>query len=72
MCNMDLVEFIEDDFDEFINHITRPHRRRIIRRRPDHYTELDETDFRIRFRLTKQAVSYLLSLIIDDIKTQTD
>nr|XP_023027420.1 putative nuclease HARBI1 [Leptinotarsa decemlineata] len=70
---MDLFEFIEDEFDEYLlNPVMRPRRRPVIRNRPNYFTELDETDFRARFRLSKPSVTYVLSLIEGNITTVTN
>lgn len=69
---MDLFEFIEDEFDEYFERIARPRRNRVINPRPNYFESLDDIDFRNRFRLTKQVIVYILSLIESDIKTTTN
>ena len=69
---MKLFEFLEDEFDEYLERFTRPRRSRVINPRPNYFESLDDQDFRNRFRLTKRAVVYILSLIESEIKTTTD
>lgn len=69
---MDLFEILEDEFDELFGRLSRPRRQRVVRVRPDYFETLDDEEFRSRFRLTKTAVSYVVSLIEHDIKTTTN
>ncbi|CAG9793024.1 unnamed protein product [Diatraea saccharalis] len=42
---MDLFEFLEDELDEYFEHITRPRRNRVIKPRPNYLESLDDQDF---------------------------
>jgi hypothetical protein len=62
---MDLVEILTDDEDilEYVEYIDRPRRPYIVRDRRDHFTEWDEYDFFVRFRLGKGIVQIILHRI---------
>lgn len=68
---MDLFDFLDDEFDDFLGNISRLRKHREIRPRINHLVEYDDEQFRSRFRLSKLAFNYVLSLIEDDIKTTT-
>lgn len=59
----------EEAIVEFLLWERRPYR---VRPRVDHFTILDENDFFMRFRLTKQTVLHILDLIEREIETPTD
>lgn len=56
-----------DDEDEFV--VRRP---RWIRDREDHFHSLDDTDFVMRFRLSKRTVLSVLETIEDQLEFRTD
>ncbi|KAK7869788.1 hypothetical protein R5R35_008318 [Gryllus longicercus] len=65
----DIIEMIDDEFDEFFDRLERSHRRHVFRDWPEYFEILDDHDFRSRFRLTKPAMSKVLFLIEQKIKT---
>lgn len=68
---MDVFETIEDEFDEYLDRITTPRRNPVFQKRINYMTTLDETDFRTRFRLTKEAVTFVYSMIEETISAPT-
>ena len=56
-----------DDEDEFV--VRRP---RWIRDREDHFHNLDDTDFVMRFRLSKRTVLSVLETIENQLEFRTD
>ncbi|XP_049699813.2 putative nuclease HARBI1 [Helicoverpa armigera] len=74
---MDIFDNIDDlaiEEETLINEYINPPERkeRIIRPRPDHFRIWDSKEFHRRFRLRKESVQYLLSLIENKIKHQTE
>lgn len=65
----DLVIAEEAIINEYVNPPER--KQRIVRSRPDHFSMWDSEEFHRRFRLLKESVQYLLSLIQDKIKHET-
>ncbi|CAG4934566.1 unnamed protein product [Colias eurytheme] len=68
---MDIFDIIEDEFDEFFDRVTGPRRKPLFRNRSNNMEKYDDTDFKIRFRLSKVAVNYVFSLIHDKITAPT-
>lgn len=61
---MDLFDLIDHQLDELEHSTTqRVPRIRVFKFRVDYFTDLDETDFFARFRLSKHAVNQVLNLI---------
>lgn len=60
---MEVFETLEDEFDEYIDRLMSPRRNPVFRERINYVQSLDDTDFRTRFRLTKEAVMFVYSLI---------
>lgn len=69
---MDIFELIEDEFDDFYDRLMSSRRVPVFRNRENYMESLDETDFRTRFRLTKEAVIYVYSLIESEISATTE
>lgn len=63
----DLVFEDSDSEDEFL-----VHRPRWIREREDHINTLDDVDFKIRYRLSKQTTLYVLEQIEDRLEYESD
>ncbi|XP_026728386.1 putative nuclease HARBI1 [Trichoplusia ni] len=68
---MDIFDIIEEEFDEFFDRVTGPRREPIFRNRSNNMEKYDDTDFKMRFRLSKVAVTYVFSLIQDTITAPT-
>ncbi|KAJ8710653.1 hypothetical protein PYW08_009168 [Mythimna loreyi] len=60
---MEIFETLEDEFDEYFDSHTIPRRNPVYRERINYMELLDETDFRVRFRLTKKAVMFVYSIV---------
>ncbi|XP_063911960.1 putative nuclease HARBI1 [Zophobas morio] len=60
----------DEDIVEFINHERRPYK--VSDQRPDHFEKWDDTDFVVRFRLTKNTVLSILELVDNRLETPTD
>lgn len=74
---MDIFDNTDDlavEEEAIINEYINPSQRkeRIVRSRPDHYTQWDSKEFHRRFRLSKESVQSLLSLIEDKVKHETE
>jgi len=71
---IDIDEEIEEDFwslaNEYVNNFI-PRRPRVFRDRLNPLTELDEEDFRVRFRLTKSLFCDLLDRIEPELSHST-
>lgn len=70
---MDIFDSIDDltiEEEDIINEYINPTERkvRIVRPRPDHFTQWDSEEFHRRFRLLKESVQFLLTRIEDQIK----
>ncbi|RVE50827.1 hypothetical protein evm_004576 [Chilo suppressalis] len=68
---MDIFDLIEDEFDDFFHRMTGPRREPIFRYRFNNMEKYDDTDFKMRFRLSKEAVIHVFSLIEQSITTST-
>lgn len=60
---MEVFETLEDEFDEDLDRLTAPRRIPVFQDRTNYMETLDNEDFRTRFRITKQAVMFVYSLI---------
>lgn len=74
---MDVFEAIDDlaidDEHEILNYLYPSERKtRTLRERPDNLNTWDDSEFWRRFRLKKDTIAYLLSLIEDKIKHETE
>ncbi|XP_045458300.1 putative nuclease HARBI1 [Melitaea cinxia] len=69
---MEIFDIIEDELDDFMYRLNRPRRNPVFRQRINYMQALDDTDFRIRFRLTKHAVNYVFLLIVNQISSTTE
>ncbi|CAF4848234.1 unnamed protein product [Pieris macdunnoughi] len=69
---MEVFETLEDEFDEYFDRITTPRRNPVFQNRTNYMETLDETDFRTRFRLTKEAVMFVYSMIEETISAPTE
>lgn len=74
---MDIFEQIDDaaieEERQALNYINPDQRKdRVVKGRPDNFNTWDDREFWKRFRLKKQTVELLLSLIQDKIKHNTE
>lgn len=69
---MEIFDIIEDELDDFMYSLNRPRRNPVFRQRINYMQASDDTDFRIRFRLTKHAVNYVYLLIVNQISSTTE
>lgn len=69
--NQFLDELTDDeDFLELVLQV--PRAPKIYRDRIDYFTRCSDKDFRIRFRLSKEVVRFLISEISNEIESNTD
>lgn len=60
----------EAEMLNYLNPVVR--KQRVVRHRPENFEQWDDVEFKRRFRLEKENVQYLLRLIIDQIKHNTE
>lgn len=65
-------ETLEDKFDEFLDRLMAPRSDPVLRDRINYMETLDDADFRTRFRLTKEAVTFVYSLIESAISVTSE
>lgn len=65
-------DFDDDEFDHLALIIAFPRRQRIFRPRIDQFIAWRDDEFFDRFRLSKNTVHFLVDLIGDKIKSQTN
>lgn len=61
----------EEEFVDMMLHIAFPRRPKIFRKRVDYFTELRDNEFFDRFRLSKDAVLYVVNKIRSKIQSPT-
>jgi len=61
----------EEEFIDVALHVTFPRRPQIYRPRPNYFTELRDYEFIERFRLSKEAVIFLVNRIQHQISSLT-
>lgn len=73
---MDVFDTIDDLAIEedrlFLNYISHERKTRVVRERPDNFSTWNDNEFWKRYRLKKETVTHLLSLIEDKIKHKTN
>ncbi|RVE51173.1 hypothetical protein evm_004138 [Chilo suppressalis] len=74
---MDIFDSVDDlaiEEEGIMNEYLNPTERkvRIVKPRADHYTQWNSEEFHRRFRLLKESVQFLLALIEDKIKHETE
>ena len=57
------IDHLSDNDDEFIEFIEWERRPNVLRERPNHFDEMDNHSFFVRFRLQKETVLYILRFI---------
>ena len=72
--NNNLINFLFDPEDvEIYEYLHVQHRRPYtVRVRYDYMTTLDDHDFKVRFRLSKRSVHYVLQMIGNKIESRVD
>lgn len=72
---MEIFDTVDDQAIEeealMYEYLNTERKQRVIRPRPDQFAMWDSKEFHCRFRLIKESVLYLLPLISDKIKHET-
>lgn len=70
---MDREELSEDeDFLELIHHHIHPRCAKVYRNRPNYFVDFNDREFKVRFRLEKEVVQFIIEQISDEISSNTD
>ncbi|KAF5308280.1 hypothetical protein FQR65_LT06273 [Abscondita terminalis] len=62
----------DEDFLELYDIVEHPREPQVFRVREDHFTKWNDTEFRQRFRLSKEVVRFVTEEISEMISSQTD